>query len=104
MKQITVTQVYVIKDSILESQGDPHHLSTDFLRTQGVRIDSNIEIQQLYNVQVPLKHVVDGRIRGDQITALGFLAWDGGGKIQYTKGEAIKKARVFGGKVLKCED
>lgn len=108
MKQVTVTLTFVISDSKLDLSKDIHHTSLNYLETQGTRVNKHVECQQLYNVKVFGDQFVKMRRAGlrNESTACnknGLLTFCKE-VINYTKGQAIKKARVFEGKVVKCVD
>jgi hypothetical protein len=101
MKQVTVTLTFVISDSRWNDEKDVQGVSVEYLEARGTRVGKYVECQQLYNVQVPEDSPYTKA--GGGITEDRFLACFGQ-KNNYTRGQAIKKARVFEGKVVKCDD
>ena len=104
MKQVTVTITYVISDSKLVPTNDPNSIGIRYLENHGTAIGKDVQIQQLYNVQVPTTQMYfEDFVKKGERTEDGFLAFNGE-KFDYTRGVAIKKARTFMGKVVPNEE
>jgi len=101
MKKVIVTLEYDIADDKLpvnSSEG----IHVWHLAMYGTFRMQTTEIKQLYRVQLPTdRNTSKQNISEGRMTEEGYLAM-GGKALMYTKGEAIKKARSFGGKIVKC--
>jgi hypothetical protein len=101
MKEIIVEFSFVIKDKDLDPNSPIGNISLDYLEKHGTRIYEAVTPKQLYNVQVPENIKTIGIDKHPVID--GCIAMYGQ-KVNYTKSEAIKKARVFGGKVIENKE
>lgn len=62
---------------------------------------TSIETRELFHVQISPKEIEQGFIKVDHVTD-GCLSY-AGNKNYYTRGEAMKKARMFRGQIVKAE-
>jgi hypothetical protein len=103
MKKVTIEINYLVSDELSEMISEwpndkvPSAYSFAYLQEHAKEVDVIIyPMQQMYNVKL------ENDAYPQNTTKDGFLSWHGE-ICNYTRGQAIKKARIFNGKVVKCE-
>jgi hypothetical protein len=109
MKRVTISVTFDCDDKTAEEVGElslsriPSAYAMQHFASRSLNgsLFTSIETRELFHVQVPAKEVEMGFIKSTHITD-GCLSF-AGNKNYYTRGEAMKKARLFNGQIIKAE-